>query len=51
MSSKGGYIPEDGERMISRTDKMKQLVELLGVPEADIIKESGHCLHPAFLAN
>ncbi len=49
VSSKGGYIPEDGERMISKTDKMKQMVEDLGVPEAEIVKESGHCMHPAFL--
>ncbi len=30
---------------------MKQMVEDLGVPEAEIVKESCHCMHPAFLQN
>lgn len=49
ISSKGGYIPEDAERMISRTDEINRMVGKLGVPEEEIVMESGHSLHPAFL--
>ncbi len=49
ITTKGGYIPEDAERMISKTDETKRIVEKLGVPEEEVVKESGHCMHPKFL--
>ena len=49
VSSKVGYIPEDAERMISRTDEMHRMVKTLGVPEDQIVKETGHCLNSKFL--
>lgn len=51
IASKVGYIPEDGEKMISKREFMQQMVQELGVPESEIVKESGHCLHPKFLAD
>jgi aryl-alcohol dehydrogenase-like predicted oxidoreductase len=49
VATKGGYIPEDAEKMISRTDEMRRMVKNLGIPEDEIVKESGHCIHPKFL--
>lgn len=49
VASKGGYIAEDAERMVSRTDEMQRMVNVLKVPEEEIVKETGHCLHPKFL--
>lgn len=49
LTSKAGYIPEDAEKMISRTEMSNMLVKKAGVPEADIVKESAHCMHPNFL--
>ncbi len=49
VATKGGYIPEDAEKMISRTDEMRRMVKNLGIPEDQIVKESGHCIHPKFL--
>jgi predicted aldo/keto reductase-like oxidoreductase len=34
LSTKGGYIPEDAEKMLSKRDIMKMMVEELKVPEA-----------------
>ena len=49
VTSKGGYIAEDAEAMISRTDETKRMIKELGVPEDEIVKESGHSLNPKFL--
>jgi aryl-alcohol dehydrogenase-like predicted oxidoreductase len=51
VQTKGGFIPEDAEAMISRTDEMNRMVRKLGVPEEEIVKETGHCMHPKFLAD
>ena len=48
IATKAGYIPEDGEKMISQGEMIKKLIEE-GVPEDSIVKQSGHCLHPKFL--
>eukprot|EP00347_Sterkiella_histriomuscorum_P019348 403341986 len=49
VASKGGYIPEDAEKMQSQQDMIEHMLTELKVPEKDIVTESGHCLHPAFL--
>jgi hypothetical protein len=49
VSTKGGYIPEDAEKMISRSDEIRRMISELKVPEEEIVKESAHCLHPSFL--
>ena len=49
IQTKGGYIPEDAERMISKTDETQRMIQKLGVPEEEIVKETGHCIHPKFL--
>jgi len=49
ISSKGGYVAEDAEKMISKNDEIRRMVGELGVPEEDIVKETGHSLHPKFL--
>lgn len=49
VQTKGGFIAEDAEAMISRTDEMSRMVKKLGVPEEEIVKETGHCIHPKFL--
>ena len=49
MASKVGYIPEDAELMISQRDCIEHMIDELRIPDADIVKESGHCLHPSFL--
>ena len=49
VSSKGGYIAEDAEKMISRSEEMRRRVGELGVKEEEIVKESGHCMNPVFL--
>ena len=51
IASKGGYVAEDAERMVSRNDEIKRIIKDLGVPEDEIVKESAHCLHPKFLAD
>lgn len=49
VTSKGGYIPEDGEEMVSRNTMMGRIIQEAGVPEDAFQKESGHCMHPKFL--
>lgn len=49
IASKGGYVAEDAEKMISKNDEIRRMLGELGVPEEDIVKETGHCLHPKFL--
>lgn len=49
VASKVGYVPEDAERMISAREAIETLIQDLKVPESEIVKESGHCLHPIFL--
>ena len=49
VASKGGYIPEDADKMLSKRDMMKLMVDDWKVPETDIVKETGHCLHPNYL--
>ena len=49
VTSKGGYVAEDAEKMISRNDEMQRMVAKLKVPEEEIVKETCHSLHPAFL--
>lgn len=51
ISSKAGFIPEDAEKMISRRDMTQIMIENIGVPEEEIQKENGHCIHPKFLRN
>ena len=48
VASKGGYVPEDADEMISQREMIEKLLEL-GVPQDSIVKESGHCLDPLFL--
>jgi aryl-alcohol dehydrogenase-like predicted oxidoreductase len=48
VTSKVGYVPEDGTNMISQREMIKQYVEA-GVPDSGFTKESGHSLHPTFL--
>lgn len=49
MTSKGGYIPEDGDELITQRAMTEMMINEVGVPEGEIQKESGHCLHPKFL--
>jgi len=49
ISTKGGLVAEDAERMVSRSNEINRMITKLGVPEEDIVKESAHCLHPKFL--
>jgi aryl-alcohol dehydrogenase-like predicted oxidoreductase len=49
VTSKGGYIAEDAEKMISRNDEIKRLVSEVKVPEEEIVKESAHSMNPKFL--
>lgn len=49
VSSKVGYLPEDAENLISRNDLMTTLINDIGVPETEIVKESMHSLHPRFI--
>ena len=48
VASKGGYVPEDADEMISQREMIEKLLDL-GVPQDSIVKESGHCLDPLFL--
>lgn len=48
ITSKAGYVPEDGTKMISQREMIQRYIEN-GVPENSFVKESGHCLHPKFL--
>ena len=49
VTSKGGYIPEDGDELISRSTMIDDLISEHGVPADSIQKESGHCMDPKFL--
>ena len=49
IASKAGYVPEDGEALISQREMIETLVSDHGVPAESFVKESGHCLHPKFL--
>jgi aryl-alcohol dehydrogenase-like predicted oxidoreductase len=49
VSTKGGYIAEDADKQISRSDEITRMVKVLKVPEEEIVKESAHCLNPIFL--
>lgn len=49
VSSKGGYIPENAEELISQREMIEKMISEVGVPEDSIVKESGHCLDPKFL--
>jgi diketogulonate reductase-like aldo/keto reductase len=49
VTSKGGYVPEDADNLISQREMINKLVNEVKVPEESIVKESGHCLHPKFL--
>lgn len=48
IASKAGYVPEDGQKMISQREMIQRLIED-GIPEDSFVKESGHCLHPEYL--
>ena len=48
VASKAGYVPEDGDKMISEREMIQRYIEN-GVPAESFVKESGHCLHPEFL--
>jgi aryl-alcohol dehydrogenase-like predicted oxidoreductase len=48
VTSKVGYVPEDGQNMITQREMISKFVAN-GVPEDSFVKESGHCLHPAFI--
>lgn len=50
IASKVGYVPEDGVNMITQREMMRRMVES-GIPEDQIVKESGHCLHPDFIVD
>jgi hypothetical protein len=43
-------VPEDGDKMVTKTEMIKKLVKEVGVPEEEIQKESSHSLNPKFLA-
>ena len=49
VASKVGYLPEDAENMISRAELAQTLISDVGVPQEEIIQESGHCMHPKFI--
>jgi hypothetical protein len=49
VTSKGGYVPEDADNLISQREMIQKMVREVGVPEKSIVKETGHCLHPKFL--
>jgi aryl-alcohol dehydrogenase-like predicted oxidoreductase len=49
LTTKGGYIAEDAEKQISRSDEIRRMVSQLKVPEDEIVKESAHSLNPVFL--
>ena len=51
VASKGGYVVEDAEAMVSRHDEFTRMVKKLKVPEDEIVKESAHSLHPLYLAD
>ena len=46
MSSKGGYVPEDADNLVSQREMIDKMINEVGVPEKSIVKESGHCLDP-----
>ena len=37
IASKGGYIPEDAEKMISRREMSQKMIKEVGVPENEIV--------------
>jgi len=49
VTSKGGYVPENAEELISRREMMDKMINEVGVPEDSFVQESGHCLDPKFL--
>lgn len=49
IASKGGYVPENAQELVSQREMIRKMVVDVGVPENSIVKESGHCLHPKFL--
>jgi aryl-alcohol dehydrogenase-like predicted oxidoreductase len=49
VTSKAGYIPEDATELISQREMIEKLVTIVGVPDSDIVRETGHCMHPLFL--
>ena len=49
LTTKGGYIAEDAEKQISRSDEIRRMVSQLKVSEDEIVKESAHSLNPVFL--
>ena len=49
VTSKGGYVPENAEELISRREMIDKMIKEVGVPEESFVEESGHCLDPKFL--
>jgi hypothetical protein len=49
ITSKGGYVPENADDLISQREMIEKMISEVGVPEESIVKESGHCLDPKFL--
>lgn len=49
VTSKVGYVPEDGQNMVSQRAMIENLIEEHEVPVEEFVKESGHCLHPKFI--
>lgn len=35
--------------MINKTEMTRIIIEKVKVPEKEIVKESGHCIHPNFI--
>lgn len=49
IATKAGYVPEDAENMVLRTEMIQNLVQTHKVPAEAFQKESGHSMHPAFI--
>ena len=49
ISTKVGYVPEDAENMILRTEMVQKLITKHGVPVDSIQTQSAHCIHPKFI--
>jgi aryl-alcohol dehydrogenase-like predicted oxidoreductase len=49
ISTKAGYVPEDAENMILRTEMINKLIKEHGVPQDAFQAQSAHCMHPKFI--
>ena len=49
ISTKAGYVPEDAENMILRTEMINKLIKEHEVPQDAFQAQSAHCMHPKFI--